>query len=95
MKSFVSFLKLWAVMLLNGLMPVRQSQVTVLTSAGATYQQAERFLDGFSDTAVEKKERTSKDQRVIAGAWRKERNLDVYKKAVKRVRAGPELYMCA
>ncbi|KAA6451095.1 hypothetical protein VSK91_10030 [Bacillus swezeyi] len=95
MKGLISFMKLWAAVLLNWVMPVRESQVKALTSAGITYQQAEAFSGGFSEAVVEKEERSSKYQRERIDGLRKDRIQEGCKKAVKRVRAGPALYMCA
>ncbi|MPQ23735.1 hypothetical protein [Bacillus paralicheniformis] len=90
MKGLISFLKLWTAVLLNAVMPVRETQMKVTAFAGGTYQAYQ--AGGFSEKREESTERMSGGKRVMPDSFTTEPNRAVCQKAVKRVRAGPTLY---
>lgn len=93
MKGLISFLKLWTAVLLNAVVPVRETQMKVMAFAGGTYQAADAYqAGGFSEKREESTERMSGCKRAMPGNFTTEPNRAVCQKAVKRVRAGPTLY---
>ncbi|MDA1476766.1 hypothetical protein [Bacillus changyiensis] len=86
MESFLAFMKLWVIVLLHYVMPVRQRQINMLSCLS---KKANLYFGGLLEFGGSKKKRLEQNRQACI-LPKKERDTMRFKRLLKWARAGPD-----